>query len=203
MNKRKKIERYLRNILEIIERQRPGYIAAMGEGVSDEIIRDCIKIHPIPEELMAIYSCVRGSSSSVMYVGDSDYPIDLLPSSHLINIYEIDKVINFFKTINRNPYPWGWQLDMIPFLEYCEVDYYCVRTLPDDQSVVFVPKGDQYITISQNIENFILMITECYKQNVYFLDDIFLENNSNLEEQIILKLNPNYYIQNDLEVEDL
>ena len=71
MNKRKKIEQYFRNILEIIEQQRPGYIAAMGEGVSDEIIRDCIKNHPIPEDLMAIYSCVRGSSSSVMFFGDS------------------------------------------------------------------------------------------------------------------------------------
>jgi len=199
VNKRKKIKQDFRNLLEIIEQQRPGYIAAMGEGVSDEIIRDCIKIHPIPEELMAIYSCVRGSSSSVMYVGDSDYPIDLLPGSNLINIYELDKVINFFKTINRNPESWGWQLDMIPFLEHCEVDYYCVRTLPDDQSVVFCPKGDRWITISQNIEDFILLITECYKQNAYFLDDIFLESNYNLEEQIILKFNPNYYAQYDLE----
>lgn len=203
MNKRKKVEQDFRNLLEIIQQQRPGYIAAMGEGVSDEIIRDCIKIHPIPEELMAIYSCVQGSSSSVMYVGDSDYPIDLLPGSNLINIYELDKEINFLKPVDRNPEPWEWQPDMIPFLVYCGVDYYCVRTLPDDQSVVFRPKGDQYITISQNIEDFILMITECYKQNAYFLDDIFLENNYNLEEQIIFKFNPNYYVQNDLEPEAL
>lgn len=200
MKKREKIERDFENFLEIIENQRPGYIAAMGEGVSDEIIRDCIKIHPIPEGLMAIYSCVKGLSVSKL-IEKFDYPTDFIPGCDLINIYEFDKIINLLKAVHRNPEPWVWQPDMIPFLVYCGVDYYCVRTLPSDQSVVFCSKENQWITICQNIEDFILIITECYKQNAYFLDDVYLEKNYDLEEKIILNFNPNYYSQNDLQPE--
>jgi hypothetical protein len=152
MNKRVKIEQDFRNILEIIELQRPGYIAAIGEGVSDEIIRDCIKISSIPEGLMAIYSQVRGSSASIMYFGDSNYPVDLIPGGRLIDIYELNELINSLKR-SHEEYPTSpiWEPDMIPFLEYCEVDYYCVRTLPDDQSVVFCSKGDRWTTNSLSI----------------------------------------------------
>jgi prophage antirepressor-like protein len=111
MNKRAKIEQDFRNLLEIIELQRPGYIAAIGEGVSDEIIRDCIKISSIPEGLMVIYSQVRGLSASVMYFGDSNYPIDLIPGGRLIDIYELNELINSLKR-SHEEYPTSpiWEL---------------------------------------------------------------------------------------------
>ncbi|WP_448268410.1 hypothetical protein [Nostoc sp. DSM 114159] len=60
MNERENIQQYFRNLLEIIENQRPGYIAVLKDGLLDDEIQNSITTHPIPEGLIAIYSCVKG-----------------------------------------------------------------------------------------------------------------------------------------------
>lgn len=61
MNEGENIQQCFINLLEILEKQRPGYTAILGKGLTDELIKRCIKIHPIPKSLIAIYSCVRGN----------------------------------------------------------------------------------------------------------------------------------------------
>ncbi|MEH2218466.1 MAG: SMI1/KNR4 family protein [Nostoc sp.] len=200
MNERENIQQCFINLLEILEKQRPGYTAILGKGLTDESIKKCIKIHPIPESLIAIYSCVRGRCYERS--NDFDFPTYLLPGYDLIDIDKVDKVIELLQQVHKDPDCWEWQPDMIPFLYGSGGDYYCVRTLSDDQSVVWVPKDDVLYIICQSIKDFILIVTECYKQNAYFLDeDRYLECNYDLEEKIIVDFNPNYYSQNDLEPE--
>ncbi|MEH2171739.1 SMI1/KNR4 family protein [Nostoc sp.] len=198
MNERENIQQYFRNLLEIIENQRPGYIAVLKEGLLDNEIQNSITTHPISEGLIAIYSCVKGCCFE--RPNNFDFPTDLLPGYDLIEIDKVDSVINLLHSVHKDPDCWGWQPDMIPFLRGSGGDYYCVRTLPDNQSVVWIPKDDVIYIICQSIKDFILIVTECYKQNAYFLDeDRYLECNYDLEEKIIVNFNPNYYYQNDLE----
>ncbi|MEH1886483.1 SMI1/KNR4 family protein [Nostoc sp.] len=198
MNDRENIQQYFRNLLEIIEKQRPGYIALLKEGLLDDGIQNSIKTHPIPEGLIAIYSCVKGYDLELPK--NFDFPTYLLPGYDLIQIDKVNSVINLLQSVHKNPDCWGWQPDMIPFLYGSGGDYYCVRTLSDDQSVVWTPKDDVLYIICKNIKDFILIITECYKQNAYFLDEYRdLECNYDLEEKIIVNFNPNYYYQNGLD----
>ncbi|MDM9382619.1 hypothetical protein QUB80_18145 [Chlorogloeopsis sp. ULAP01] len=114
MNKRGKIKQDFRNLLEIIEKQRPGYIANLGEGLSAEEIQKCITIHPIPEGLIAIYSCISGFCFK--RYKDFNYPTDLLPGYVLIEIDKVQKIINLLQEVyHKYPDSWHWQPDMISF----------------------------------------------------------------------------------------
>ncbi|MGV0101762.1 Knr4/Smi1-like domain-containing protein [Nostoc sp. DSM 114160] len=197
MSASENIQQYFINLLEIIEKQRPGYIAVLKEGLLDNEIQNSIINHSIPEGLIAIYSCVKGCD--LERPNDLDFPTYLLPGFDLIEIDKVDRFINRLHSVHKDPDCWGWQPDMIPFLYGSGGDYYCVRTLSDNQSVVRIPKDDVLYIISESIKDFILIVTECYKQNAYFLDeDRYLECNYDLEEKIIVKFNPNYYYQNGL-----
>ncbi|MEH1896885.1 MAG: hypothetical protein V7K94_16610 [Nostoc sp.] len=88
MNERENIQQYFRNLLEIIEKQRPGYIAVLKEGLLDDEIQNSITTHPIPEGLIAIYSCAKGCDLELPK--NFDFPTYLLPGYDLI---EIDKVL--------------------------------------------------------------------------------------------------------------
>jgi SMI1 / KNR4 family (SUKH-1) len=198
MSKRAKIEQDFRTLLGIIEQQRPGYTARLGTGLSDEEIEERIKIHPIPEGLFAIYSCVKGG----YFQGEDIYSADFISGFYLIDVNSINAEIKSWeKTYKTYLGDTLWQPDMIPLLMNDCGDYYCVRTLPNDQSVVHIIKGSPELwVICQSLEDFILIITECYKQNVYFLDEYGdLDCQWDLVEEIIAKFNPNYYSQNQLE----
>jgi hypothetical protein len=89
MSKRTKIEQDFRTLLKIIEEQRPEYTAGIGTGLSDEEVEKCIKIHPIPEGLFAIYSCVKGG-----YFCSEDYSTYFLPGYYyLLDINSINAEI--------------------------------------------------------------------------------------------------------------
>ena len=198
MSKRSKIEQDFRTLLEIIEQQRPGYTAKLGTGLSDKEIEKRIKIHPIPEDLFAIYSIVKGGD----FTDEDMYSTDFIVGFYLISLNRINAVIELLEEIyNKYLDDTFWQPDMIPFLGNDCGDYYCVRTLPNDQSVVQIMKGSPNIwVICQSLEDFILIVTECYQQNVYFVDEYGdLECQWDLLEEIIVKFNPNYYSQNELE----
>ncbi|MDM9381773.1 SMI1/KNR4 family protein [Chlorogloeopsis sp. ULAP01] len=208
---REKIKQDFRKLLEIIEQERPGFISILGKGLPDEEIQKYINIHLLPEGFIAIYSCIRGGVyfESLNDFNDSidfipTYYNDFIPGYYFIEIDKIEEVIKTWQDIySKYLEECPWQPDMIPFLEDSAGDYYCVRTLPDNQSVVLLFKGEPGITIiCQSIKDFLLIVAECYKQNAYFLDeDRYLNCNYDLEKKIILKFNPNYYSQNGLEPE--
>jgi hypothetical protein len=79
-------------------------VKALGKGFSRKDIETMIKVHPIPESLTTIYSCVRGLSQR-----DND---SFLSAWKLLAIDEIDHEIDLLTQYPRN----GYQPDMIPFL---------------------------------------------------------------------------------------
>jgi hypothetical protein len=175
----------LRELLTLIKATRPDYIRALGTGHSREEIESSISIHPIPDALIAIYSYVSPKSQTLMREKPLEDSEDdsFIPGYYLIPLNQIDSDIKTtIKVRNENIHVYdnrrGWRSDMIPFLEDGGGGYIYVRSLPEDQSVWVVPKVEDAYKINTNLDLFILMTIECYKQGAYYLDDELFEDMS-------------------------
>jgi hypothetical protein len=134
-------------------------IGAFGRGFSRKDIETMIKIHPIPESLITIYSRVRGVSQR-----DDGF---FILGWKLLAIDEINEEIDMLTQYSPDDY----QLDMIPFLINGCGDNLSVRTLKDDQSVWHLMHDADGCMVHRSIDDFLLTAIECYKQGVYYFDE--------------------------------
>jgi hypothetical protein len=185
------------SLLNLIETERAGYMEGLGEGQSRQEIESLIEIHPIPAELIAIYSCVSGYA-------DMECSPDLIPAYSLISLDCINIHIDIFREVssslieNIGELAYGdllyWEPDMIPFFADGGGYRICVRTLPNDNSIWAIPKvGDSY-KLNTNLDRFILTAIECYRQGAYYqeLDEDVLswDTDEALAREIVKVIDP-------------
>ncbi|WP_373540360.1 SMI1/KNR4 family protein [Chamaesiphon sp.] len=187
-----------RELLELIGSTRPEYVEALGKGYSRKEIEDLIDIRPIPEALIAIYSCVTG----LAYDNYNSY--DLVPAYDLISLDRINEYIEMYREMRSDLideigeeeyHEFGnWEPDMIPFLhDGCGYTVH-VRTLPDDESVWVRPKVDDLHKINSSLDRFILTAIECYRQAAYYQqidEDVPIwYTDEDLAQEIVRKIDP-------------
>jgi hypothetical protein len=178
-------------LLDLISATGDMDVAAFGKGFSRKDIETMIKIHPIPESLITIYSCVRGVSQR-----DDGF---FLFGWKLLAIDEINDEIDMLTDLKaRYPLDCNYQLDMIPFLINGCGDNLSVRTLKDDQSVWHLMHDGDGCMVHRSIDDFLLTAIECYKQGVYYFDeeegiwsadyDLFIEIGEKLNPEVDFRL---------------
>ena len=161
----------LMNLIELNTK----HVPILSRRYSRTDIESAIKIHPIPDNLISIYSCIDKDAK------EHNFRYSLTPGYYLIQLEQIDTFINVFKEsrsswireIGENRYHEflrGWEPDMIPFLEDGGGGYICIRTLPNDRSIWYLPKAMDSHKINTNLDRFILTAIECYRQGAYYKD---------------------------------
>jgi hypothetical protein len=165
------IKEICERLLSIIREKRPDDFQYLGNGLSRAEIESKVKIHPIPEALIDLYSCVSGSNKDF-----SGYIIS--GSWNLIFINDINEEIKWQKRRNKSmldtfpDYEFGmYSNNMIPFLDDGSGNCVCVKNLPDDQSVWYIPKSDEPSPYYISIDHFLLTSIACYEREAYFLDE--------------------------------
>lgn len=187
-------------LLELVKITRPEYICGLGQGYSRLEIESAIEIHPIPESLVTVYSCVGGDYSEI------DGFSGLIPAYDLIQLNAINRLISMFQSsrfriINQpgeDVSNMSWEPDMIPFLHDGAGYYVCVRTLVDDHSIWVLPKALNRHKINTSLDHFILTAIECYRQGAYYLDedDEIWDTDEVLYREIVRSIDPeieNYF----------
>jgi hypothetical protein len=171
-----------RELLRIIASQRPEDVKALGSGLSREEILSVLKFQSVPEGLISIYSCVRG-------VSEKDAPHDLIPGWTLIAIDELNYYIDF---LNPKVQAEQMEQDMIPFLFDGCGSYYCIRSLPDDQSIYDLPKSDEFIKLYRDMDSFLDTSIACYREEAYYLDEEegFWDIDYDKRDEIARRFNP-------------
>lgn len=165
-------------LLEVISKKRKKYVNSLGQSLSPDEVRALISIQPVPDELVAIYTCVRGTP----WDHEDTKLWGLIPGYGLIAINEINEIINKFIEWRNEGIEQDWQPDMIPFLQNYSGDYYFIRSLEDDNSIVsLIHDAGLYSSIYQNIEHFILTTIDCYKKKLYVLEEGILADNDKLD----------------------
>jgi hypothetical protein len=165
-----------RDLLQEIQKIRPEYISSLGEGLTIDHISDQLNIQPIPEEIIAIYSCVSGSplyaSSSPSFSDlDGSRLWDFIPGYGLIRLNDINQVIHSALSFKAEEPDYEWELGWIPFLADFSGNYYCINRLNKNQTIICVDNEIGCSICSQNMNSFLLATLECYKQNVFFVDE--------------------------------
>jgi hypothetical protein len=156
----------IRKLLKIIDKQRPGFIDTYGKELQSEEVHRIIANRHIPEGLTAFYSFINTSG---VYSGLVGY---IIPNWELIPIQNIKDTVKRLQDL-KNKYPsldW-WKPDMIPFLTNGCGDYYCVRSLENDQSVYIIYHDDEPFREFLCLEEFLNFTIECYEKKIYFLDN--------------------------------
>jgi hypothetical protein len=132
----------------------------LGQGCSLKDIKSMIKIHPVPESLIAIYSCTRG-------IPDRANAFFMF-GWKLLAIDEINDEIDMLTKYGAIGY---YQPDMIPFLVNGFGDNLSVRTLKHDLSVWHLMHDAEGRMVHRSIDDFLLTVIECYKRGVYFYNE--------------------------------
>jgi hypothetical protein len=151
------------------------YSEKIGRGYSRETINSAIKIHPIPESLISIYSCIGGDSADFTFTQSL-----IAPYYYLIELDSINEYIDMYlasrneiiEKIGEEEYSkWqDWEPDMIPFLDQGSGYTIFVRTLPGDESIWRSQRENGMEKIHSNIDSFLQTAIELYRQGVYYRD---------------------------------
>jgi hypothetical protein len=168
------------SLLAEISKTRPKYVSTLKPGLEPKLISSVISIQPVPEELVAIYSCVTGvslysPSRNFGTIDDLDETRlwDFIPGYGLMSVFDINEAISSNQTV-KSEFPddddW-WEADMIPFLTDFSGNYYCVRTLKNDNTVVYVNTQIGCRTKAVNLYSFLEEILERYRNGIYFVDE--------------------------------
>jgi hypothetical protein len=178
-------------LLDLIKTIQLKYAKELGESYSRKEIESAIKIHPIPESLVTIYSCVDSNytncSSLIPYY-------DLIPLSHINTLIDIFHEISpeLVSRIGEKACHEikDWRTDMIPFLEDGGGSLICVRTLPNDKSVWAFPKACEPRKLNTNLDCFILTAIECYRQGAFYKDVLIWNVDDTLAQEIVKVIDP-------------
>ncbi len=174
----------------------------LGTGNSQVDIESQIKIKPIPDSLIEIYSCIEG--------GDD---VRLIPTHVLLPLNRINEEIDLLLEYCR---PTGsdeideeqlnnqlnnideflyWQPDMIPFFDDHACGNIFVRSLPNDNSVWAATKYSPIYKINTSIDKFLSSAIEFYRQGAYYLDRDEYEDGSYEDE---LQWNTDYDLAREI-----
>jgi hypothetical protein len=143
-----------------------------GKGYPKAEIESQIKIKPIPDSLIDIYSCIDGGDSA-----------RLIPTHSLLELNKINEEIDLFvkyypifsdvldeEQLNNIDEFLEWQPDMIPFMQDHASGYVYVRSLPNDNSVWASTKASSPYKINTSIDKFLMSVIEFYRQGAYYLE---------------------------------
>jgi hypothetical protein len=169
MNSNQIIRSKVEYLVNLINEQRPGFIDYFKSDSSVEKIYEAIPIQIIPEGLIEIYSYIRGVSR---FERSDINSFDLIPDYELFSLNEISNMMKILRdSYSKRPSLDDWKLDMIPFLRNCRSDFYCIRSLDNDQSIHLIYRDDMGFSVYQDIEHFLDVSISCYLQKAYFLDE--------------------------------
>jgi cell wall assembly regulator SMI1 len=145
----------------------------LGTGHSQVEIESQIKIKPIPDSLIELYSCIEGGDDAILI------PTHWLLPLNRIND-EIDLLFEYCRPTDSDAIDEEqlndidefryWQPDMIPFFEDRAAGNIFVRSLPNDNSVWAATKSSPVYKINTSIDKFLSSVIEFYRQGAYFLD---------------------------------
>jgi hypothetical protein len=186
------------SLLALIEETRSEQVKKLSKGCSTEEIESSIKINPVPDALISIYSCTSGD------IDGSNYFLDLIPGYKLMSLSSINYYININEESRAKSIEQmgelgyqnfrDWELDMIPFLSDGAGSRIYVRTLPNDESVWVIPKADVSYKINTCLDLFILTAIECYQQGAYYQEldeDVWIwDTDWDLAEAIVRTIDP-------------
>jgi hypothetical protein len=167
-------------LLEIVDRQRPGYRASLGSGMERAAVASILVKSEDYPCLVDIYSLVCGTPREIR----DQSLFDLIPGYRLL---QINEVAAKRKWENR---------EMVPLLENYSSDYiafsggsHCLLRLSHDDSTLF--------KVYDNPDTFLQSLIEFYRSGAYFLDsDGYLDSDLKNVSKIGRRLNPesNYWV---------
>ncbi|AFY91650.1 SMI1/KNR4 family protein [Chamaesiphon minutus] len=169
----------------------------LGTGHSTVEIESQIKIKPIPDSLIDLYSCIDGGDDAI-----------LIPTHWLLPLNRINEEIDLFLKsypifsdvidegqVNNIDEFLEWQPDMIPFFEDRAAGNIFVRSLANDNSVWAATKYSSVYKINTSIDKFLSSVIEFYRQGAYFLDRDEYEDGSYEDE---LQWNTDYELVREI-----
>jgi hypothetical protein len=166
-----KISKSFCKLINFIEKIRPGFLIAVGEGYSAEEIYSKFSGRNLSDGLVAIYLNVGRNSQDREGIGASE----LIPGYDIIPLFEIKSQIDIYAKIHEDllldEEEDEWETDMIPFLENGCGCHYCVRTLEEDQSVYYIDKVEERSYICHDSSAFFDMIYEMYQEGAYYINE--------------------------------
>ena len=175
-------------LLAVIQEKRPDELHYLGKGLSREEIESKIKTRPIPETLIDLYSCMSGTP-------DIDLHYCIISSGwNLLYINDVNEVIDRIAESNKlffdlfPDYKFGmYSKTMIPFLYDGHGNFICVKNLPNDDSLWFIPKAGDHCVAFNNINHFLLTGILCYEREAYYWDEEegYWDNDPDFEEEIM------------------
>jgi hypothetical protein len=183
MNSENRLQSKVTTLINLMDAQRPGLIQALSSKFTIDQIHEAIPGYKIPQGLLEILLQIRGCEK---FERIGLRLSTFIPDHELIAISEIHQTIQGLnECFALYPELDDWKPDMIPFLFDGAGNFYCVRTLENDQSVHIVYHDDAEIWVYQDIEHFLDVNIECFLKNAYFIDeDGFLECNYELRDEI-------------------
>jgi hypothetical protein len=194
--KAKVFQKKLKKLLDLIEQKRPGFQEAIGHDRSiDEIYAELSQENipfsqeNVPDELIAIYSCL-GNPLRLTSETASFMDTDIIPLFEFIPFCRIKQQIEHFHEMMHacQAIDLDWiQPDMIPFLQDQSGDYVCFRTLEKNRSVYSIDHEEGPYYECLDLGAYFDMLHEMYEKNVFFIDDVFLDCDWDLEEEISKK----------------
>lgn len=154
------------NFIEYSAKLRSGYPDSLGSSFR-EWENIVIRITPeIPAICKAIYSKVSGTMRSI----ETQSLMDFIPGYRLIHIQELESekislegILQYEDEIE--------ELTLLPILANYSSCYICYgRDESGSEKIYMVTPEDEPEVMYESPEKFLETICECYKQNIYFLD---------------------------------
>jgi hypothetical protein len=172
MFKSNKQQNLIDSLLDELKAKRPDYVQSLGKGLTMDQISSLLSFSPVPDELFAIYMNLCGTAiyHSPPKYRDSRY-WDFMPGYGLISIYDLQEEFNFLLSMKQEISSYPWKPDMIPLLKDFSGSYYCLRNLHNNHSIVSTDPVIGNLEIFPNLWQFIRAITQCYRQNIYYIDE--------------------------------
>ncbi len=182
-------------LLKLVESIDPESIQGLKQGYSKSTIESTIKIKPIPDSLISIYSHIDGGENT-----------EFIPNYNLISLNKINteicilnevrnQIIDANKLLQSSYQYMYWEPDMIPFLGNYFGGAILVRSLPNDQSIWKMSKYDPTIKINSSIDCFLMSIIEFYRQRAYYQEldedeELVWTTDWDLAKEIVKKIDP-------------
>lgn len=190
-----------KTILEVVEKQRSGYINTLSPQNKDWSIKLNENYNFVPDFFNQIYDICDGTPITQ----ESTEFFDLLPSYKLLSISEIIEFKNSYMygiideyvdeyiedyietntvTTDKN------NMTIIPFLCDLSSNYICYFKLNDLENIVSFTAEEGIVNMYE-VGKFFETVYECYSNEIYFLDeDGFLDCDYDKESETAHKLNP-------------
>lgn len=205
LGQERKMKMNFKTILEVVDKQRNGYINTLSPQKNDWNIKLDENYNFIPKLFNQIYDVCDGTPISE----ENTIFFDLLPSYRLLSISEIIDFKNSYMYSIIDEYVDEYvdeyiedyidtntvinnknNMTIIPFLCDLSSSYICYFKLDDFENIVSFTAEEGIVNMYE-VDSFFETVYECYSNEIYFLDeDGFLDCDYDKESEIAHKLNP-------------